>query len=169
MKDLQQLYTDLGLSNVQTYIQSGNVIFQCNKTEASDLQKKIEKEIASRFGLEVPVIVRELSEIKQLVKNNSFLRDKKKNSAFMHITFLADEPHTEFISKILSGSFLPEEYVIEGNSIYLYCPNGYGRSKLNNNFWESKFKTRATTRNLQTLNKLIRIAEAVEKGEKVNQ
>jgi uncharacterized protein (DUF1697 family) len=159
MEDLRQVFTDSGFKNVRTYIQSGNVIFQAEKTNPKDLAKKIEKIILEKYSFEVPVIVIEPGELKIILQNNPFLKDKLKDLTYAHITFLSDEPASENIDKIRKAQYLPDEFELTGKIIYVNCPNGYGKTKLSNSFFESKLKVSATSRNLKTSNELLVIAE----------
>ena len=94
--------------------------------------------------------------LKKIVENNPFL-DHKDNS-FLHVTLLANEPK-QFDQQIFSDKKLPnEKFVFNKNVVYLYCPNGYGQTKLTNNFFENKVKVSATTRNWKTTNELLKIA-----------
>jgi uncharacterized protein (DUF1697 family) len=161
MDALKQAFTDYGFKNVHTYIQSGNVIFQTEKTNHKELEKKISIIIIEKFQFEVPVIVIEPGELKTILKNNPFLRDKLKDLSKSFITFLSDEPVKENIDKIQKAQYLPDEFEINGKNIYVYCPNGYGRTKLTNSFFESKLKVSATSRNWKTSNELLAIAENV--------
>ena len=81
MDVLKQLYVELGYTNVQTYIQSGNVIFLTQDTDTADLEKRISKQILKVTGFEVPVLVLKLDELKQIVENNPFTLDSTKNTA----------------------------------------------------------------------------------------
>ena len=167
MDALRQLFADLGFQNIQTYIQSGNIISQNMKTDQQKLEKKITKAIAEKFAFDVPVIVKEFGELKQIIADNPFLVDKAKNIAHLHVTFLADKPEQENFIKIKGGQYQADELHLIDKAIYLYCPNGYGNSKLSNSFLESKLKVVATTRNWKTTNELINIAEKVIKTNKI--
>ncbi|MFT4030992.1 MAG: DUF1697 domain-containing protein [Siphonobacter sp.] len=150
MPELKALYEKLGFNKVQTYIQSGNVIFETEETPT--LAQTIEQGITSQFGFEIPVIIRRKSALAQIIAGNPFLKD---NSAFedkMHVTLLANEPTPAVIEKI--HDYPPDQYKIIGKEIYLYCPNGYGRTKLTNTFFEKKLKVIATTRNWRTINEI---------------
>jgi uncharacterized protein (DUF1697 family) len=162
MDTLKQLYVDLGFKNISTYIQSGNVVFKCKKAKESGLAKKITQKIKDHFNFDVPVLVIEAPEMKALVKKNPFVKDKSKDSAFLHVTFLSDTPETTDINKIIASTYLPDEYKIIDKAVYLCCPNGYGNTKLNNTFFEKKLNCSATTRNWKTTNELINIAEQLE-------
>ena len=159
MDALRQLYSDLGFENVKTHIQSGNVVFHYKQTENKILADKIEKEITKTFRFEVPVLVIDLGEMKQIVNENPFIKDSLKDISFLHITFLSDKPAKENLDKITNGQYQKDELKIIDKAIYLYCPNSYSNSKLTNSFFENKLKVTATTRNWKTTNELINIAD----------
>lgn len=163
MDALKTLYAGLGFVDVQTYIQSGNVVFRSKAVECSRLENRIAALINKEFGLNVPVMVLELDEMKEIAKGNPFGKDKGKNPSFFHVSFLSAVPGKELISKIDGTLYLPDEFIWKGCAIYLYTPGGYGRTKLNNGFFESKLKLTATTRNWKTVNELISIAELMSK------
>lgn len=158
MEDLKRLYAGLGFINIQTYIQSGNVIFQSDKAETHDLELKISSRINQEYSFEVPVIVMETDVLKNIIINNPFTSYPGKDESFMHITFLSSEPEPDKISKLNEIKYPGEEFVLIGNAVYLYCPNGYGNTKLNNGFFENKLKVVATTRNIRTSGELLKMA-----------
>jgi len=159
MTSLQALYESLGFVCIKTYIQSGNVIFQHDKSSTRQLGIDISKKVMKNFGFDIPVIVREKAELKRILAHNPFLN--KKDIDKLHITFLSDTPDKKLSEKIESDSYLPDEYFIHGKEIYLFCPDGYGRTKLSNNFFENKLYLNATTRNLKTLKELVRISDSI--------
>ncbi|MDR0791861.1 MAG: DUF1697 domain-containing protein, partial [Chitinophagaceae bacterium] len=130
MEALRKLFVDAGFSNVQTYIQSGNVIFETKKIATADLEKIVSGEIKKQFGLNVPVLVITLEELKNVIKNNPFANDKTKDTNFLHVTFLSGIAAKENIAKISAAGFLPDEFFVVDKAGYLYCPNGYGNTKL---------------------------------------
>jgi uncharacterized protein (DUF1697 family) len=163
MDVLRQLFTDLGFQNIQTYIQSGNIVFQIKKADQQKLEKKIAKAIAEKFAFDVPVIVKEFDELKKIILDNPFLTDKTKDISHFHVTFLADKPDQVNFNKIKEGQYQADEFHLIDKAVYLYCPNSYSNSKLTNSFLESKLKITATTRNWKTTNELINIAEKINK------
>ena len=90
MDKLMASFEGLRFSDVATYIQSGNVVFQSKVTDAKELEKRIAKKIEQDFGIEVPVIVKEKGELINIFKNNPFIK-RKADVAFLHVTFLSDE------------------------------------------------------------------------------
>jgi uncharacterized protein (DUF1697 family) len=161
MDALKVLYAELGFTHVQTYIQSGNVVFMHTSADLAELEKIIVDGIRQKFGCEVPVIVKEMEELKQIVASNPFLNDNKKDISKIYLTFLYSVPDMERFSKIGEGQNFEEEYKLTGNTIYIYCPNGYGNTKLSTNFLESKLKLSATSRNWKTILELLKIAEEI--------
>jgi len=162
MNSLQEMYEKLGFKNVKTYIQSGNVVFQSTEMPTEEIERVISDEIFIRFTLSIPVIVRENSALRIILEQNPFLRAKKEDIDGLYITLLATSPVHVSLNGMGNNSFLPDQYVIKGREIYLSCPNGYGKTKLSNNFFESKLKVKATTRNLKTLTELVKLGDVIE-------
>lgn len=158
MDALKSMYENLGFSNVASYVQSGNLVFTEKNTDPNILEQKISDQIKKDFGFDVPVIILTADKFKQIIDNNPFLNDSDKNESFLHITFLSSVPNNnnEF-ETIEEKAQNGEEIVLSGDVVYLYCPNGYGNTKLSNNFLETKLKVKATTRNWKTTNELYKI------------
>ena len=162
MADLKALYETLNLKQVTTYIQSGNVVFSSNKKISTKVvETEIESAIKKHYGFDVPVLLRSHTEWKTTIKNNPFAKDADKDVSKMHVVYLANKPDLSSIEKLENAKQVSEEFQITGNQVYLYCPNGYGKTKLSNNFLEKVLKTTATTRNWKTVNKLQEIADGI--------
>ena len=156
MTELRTLFEKLKFKNVATYIQSGNVVFTVDKaTDNESLSKRIEQEIYRVHNLKVPVIVRTVEEMQNIIVINPFLKNKKINIERLHVTFLASYPEKSFLDAMKNVDHSPDQFVIMGKEVYLHCPNGYGITKLSNNFFENKLKVGATTRNWKTVNALV--------------
>jgi uncharacterized protein (DUF1697 family) len=158
MADLKALYENLGYKGVDTYIQSGNVVFKTAKIANTELASTIEQEIFRKYNFHVPVIVRTAEEMKNIISTNPFIADKDIDIEKLHITFLAETPSQADLESIKTLDYPPDKFIIIGKEVFLYCPVNYGETKLSNKFFESKLKTSATTRNWKTVNKLLEIA-----------
>ena len=159
MADLKALYESLHFKEVATFIQSGNVVFKSDsKLTDVQLAQKIEKAIGAKYNFDVPVIIRSIEEWKKAISQNPFVREKNIDLKKLHITFLSEVPASENVESIKSNDYLPDQFVIIEKEIYLHTPEGYGETKLSNNFFEKKLKTKATTRNWNTINKLFEMA-----------
>ena len=164
MDALKVMYLELGFLNVTTYIQSGNVVFQSERTDAEAVGQLITEMISKRFALQVPVLIREYGELRTILSVNPFLKTDGEDILKLHITFLSELPEKLKVQSIAVGTYMPDAYVLDGKTVYLSCPDGYGNTKLTNSFFENKFKVKATTRNLRTLYELERIGELIENG-----
>src|SRR6185437_1137296 len=140
MDALRKLFDDMGFKNTKTYIQSGNVVFQCKQAKVQDLEQKIASSIQKEFGFEVPVLVKEANDLEVVLKNNPFINKRKEDVTKLHVTFLSAEPEKALVEKIKEGNYAADEFIVTGKAVYLFCPNGYGNTKLSNTFFENKLK-----------------------------
>jgi uncharacterized protein (DUF1697 family) len=154
MADLTEIFADSGCSGIRTYIQSGNVVFQTGKAEAGRVAEEVSRSLMERFGFDVPVIIRTATELKEISLNNPFLSEDT-DPKTCHVTFLAQKPEPDRLTALNPDRSLPDRFAVKGHEIYLHCPNGYGRTKLTNRYFESTLKTDCTVRNWRTLLKLI--------------
>ena len=102
-----------------------------------------------------------MTSLKRLLTANPLKSDQSKEEKSLHVTFLGSKPESFDEGEIYSKKKGDEEIVITDEAVYLYCPHGYGTSKLNNNFIESKLKVQATTRNWKTTNELLKLANSI--------
>jgi uncharacterized protein (DUF1697 family) len=151
MADLRSALGDAGFINVRTYIQSGNVVFESAKNQDS-LELLISKTIKSQFGYEVPVMVREASFFIKAIKNCPY---KNKDVAAICVAVLSEPAKKSDVKALESLDHGDDAVSIRGDVAYLYCPSGFSKTKLTNNFIEKKLRLRATSRNWRTLGKLI--------------
>jgi uncharacterized protein (DUF1697 family) len=159
MDALRVMYEELGFVNVQTYIQSGNVLFQDEKKDLKVLEETISDAIKLKFGFDVPVIIKDIEEFKSIIECNPFLDDSSKDISKIYVTFLSAVPDMEKYHQIGQGQEYEEEFHLVNKAIFIYCPNGYGNTKLSTNFIENKLKVTATSRNWKTTLELLRMAE----------
>lgn len=160
MDRLKEIYRSLDFKNVKTYIQSGNVIFESKKSDPTKLSHIIEKRIAKIFEFEVKVFLRTKNEMEQVLSGNPF---KQEDLNHIYVTFLSDIPSEMLIKDLNRISTVDmvnksDKYIISKKEIYLFLPNGYERTKLNNNFFEKKLDISATTRNWRTVSNIVDIA-----------
>lgn len=157
MEQLRGCYGSLEFERVRTYIQSGNVVFDGRGTDNTAMASKIKAGIKKRFGLDVHVIIRTREEMLSIIKNSPFsgLEESK-----LHVTFLSEKPEDAPWKEIVMVKDKAEKFSVSGREVYLFCPNGYGRSKLSNQFIEKKLGVYATTRNWRTVNALSVLADS---------
>ncbi|KGL64227.1 DUF1697 domain-containing protein [Polaribacter sp. Hel1_85] len=151
MAELRNLLNDLGFQNVQTYIQSGNIILESEKSK-SVICQEIKEAIKGKFGFEVPVLARTIPEWKKAIANYPFPIDNTKIVAFVFLNRKIYE------TKINVKGIHNDEYLIDNDMVYIYCPTGFAKTKLSNNLFERKLNVTATTRNYNTTLKLLELA-----------
>lgn len=145
MDRLRSELADLGLGDVRTYVQSGNVLFSTARSRSA-----VAKQLEDRLG--VRVLLRTRDELASIVAGRPFPDTTK-----LHVTFLDARPGGDGLRDLAAASFAPEEFRAAGTELYVYCPNGYGRAKLNNGFLERKLRVTATTRNWRTVTTLLEL------------
>ena len=155
MLELKNMFESLNYKNVKTYIQSGNVIFDYDITDTIKLANSIENKINEMFGFFVRIIIRTDEEFRNIVKNNPFVNESNIELDKLHVIFMLDKLETDAELLLSIKKEENEKYLINSREIYLYCPNGYGKTKLNNAMFEKKLNTVSTTRNWKTINKII--------------
>jgi uncharacterized protein (DUF1697 family) len=156
MADLRELLTKSGFENVQTYIQSGNVILQSSKSDISVIEKNIQESIMDHFGFEISVLVKTRSDLNRIFNDSPFSEEKKKASYFM---LLRNTPEDDLVKVASEKVYEGEEYKILKDCIYFFCEKGFGQAKFNANFFERKLKTFVTARNYNTMVKLLSLSE----------
>ncbi len=158
MEDLRMLCSRLGFRSVQTYVQSGNIVFQTASERPTLLSKRITKAILHDFGFQVPVIVRTSEEMGRVISGNPFLKEKAIDLSKLHVTFLSGRAQADSLKRLETISSGPDRFHPGSHEIYLYCPSGYGMTKLSNSVIEKTLSVGATTRNWKTTNTLFEMA-----------
>jgi uncharacterized protein (DUF1697 family) len=151
MEVLRRMMEGLGFQEVSTYIQSGNVVFRKENASTTEVLEEITEKMQEEFGFHVPVIVLEAEALDRIIAGNPFAMDPALDKGQMHVTFLASAPPAFDREAIEAKKQDSERIAFSEHAVYLYCPNGYGRTKLSNDFLEKKMKVTATTRNWRTV------------------
>ena len=163
MDALRALCGSLKLCKVQTYIQSGNIVFQTGERDHAKLAARIENAIEKKHGFRPDVVLRTTPEMREVVARNPFAKRKGIEPGKLIVTFLATEPAAETQNALLALEPDPEEMHVKGREIYVYFPEGMGRSKFAG-LLARKLKNTGTARNWNTLMKLQKMAEELEES-----
>jgi uncharacterized protein (DUF1697 family) len=157
METLRAIYEGLGFSNVRTYVQSGNVLFESTESDHTNLVKRIEAQIEKTCGYHVSVFIRQPHNLQRILEGSPFLHGRNEDPRWLHVTFLYQPPPDNAWSKLKRPVNIADEFASGELAIYLFCPNGYGKTKLNNSFFEKKLGVPVTTRNWNTVNALYKM------------
>ena len=158
MRDLIEMFTLAGCEAVETYIQSGNVVFKAGSALAARIPTLIASGIEDRFGYRVSVVVRTAEELRDVVSGNPFL-SAGVDAERLHVAFLADVPERDRAAQLNPDRSPPDAFQVRGREIFLYCPNGLARTKLTNGYFDSKLGTISTIRNWRTTLTLLTMAD----------
>jgi uncharacterized protein (DUF1697 family) len=153
MEQLREMLAGLGFANVRTYLQSGNALFTAKGSRAQ-LAAVIEKKVGEATRLPVTVIVRTPADMQRLIAGNPYVKEAAAEPRTVHVTFLAGAASKLGIATVGNIDAGHDRWYPKGDAIYLCCPNGYGRSRLNNAALERALGMRATTRNWSTVTAL---------------
>ena len=157
MAELTSLYQSLGFENVTTYLQSGNVVFDSDAPDTVELSARIEAEINRRMGYSIAVLVCTVDYVGDLFNANPFAGENVNDPTKLLITFLNQPPAEGRMSALKVPDGETALFAWGKQAIFLFCPDGYGRTKLSNTFFERKLAVSATTRNWNTIRALYKM------------
>jgi uncharacterized protein (DUF1697 family) len=154
MDKLRSCLEALGLEQVKTYIQSGNVVFKTAKISSVSLSRKIENRILADFGFSVSVISRSADEIENMISGNPFLNQPGIDPEKFHVAFLSEVPTPAALKKLSELTLAPDQSRCRGKEVYFYFPNGVSGSSLWKHPLDRVLSVEATMRNWKTVNTL---------------
>lgn len=158
MRDLTSIFTQAGCQNVQTYIQSGNVLFDAPDRVVDSLAGVVAAGIERQFGYATPVVIRNAGQVAKVVADNPFLRSGIEDDT-LHVIILADAPEQRLIERLDPERSPGDAFVVSGQEIYVHLPNGVARSKLTVTYFDAKLATIGTQRNWRTMTKLVELMD----------
>ena len=159
MDKLRSSLEAMGLAEVKTYIQSGNVVFKSAKVPATALSKKIEALILKDFGFSASVITRTADEIKNMIANNPLLKKPGIDPEKLHIAFLSEAPAAAALKKLAELTLAPDQSRCLGKEVYFYFPNGVSGSSLWKHPLDRVLSVEATMRNWRTVNTVYQMCQ----------
>ena len=161
MDALKCLYESLGLEDPRSYVQSGNVIFRTNEKNLAKMAEKIQNGIEKKFGCRPDVLLRTPGEMKKVIAENPFAGRNLEPGKIL-VSFLSGVPGGDAQATLANLRKYPEEVHLKGRELYIYFPNGAGRSKLPWSQLERLFKVTGTARNWNSVAAMLQIAEEME-------
>ncbi|MCK0161541.1 DUF1697 domain-containing protein [Allomuricauda sp. F6463D] len=156
MIELRAVMAEEGFQNVKTYIQSGNIVFDCDETNQEKLENIIVNAIWQHFGFNVTTLVIKYDKLKRIVQSNPFTSVNYVEKRYY--VMLKRPPEDLLVKDFKELHFPNEDFHLTDTCVYLLCNEGYGKAKLNNNLIEKKLNVEATTRNEKTMKKLLQMS-----------
>jgi len=166
MDALRELYASLKFENPQTYVQSGNVIFKSSESNLHKIAKRLQDAIEKKFKCRPEIILRTAEELRMVIKKNPFAKRPNIEPGKLLVSFLASDPGDQARGNLRQQKFAPEEMHIAARELFIYFPNGMGKSKLPWSSLDKILHTPATGRNWNSVNKMLEMAEAMERAPK---
>ena len=161
MADLRLMCADLGCEAVETYLNSGNLVFRSSEEDPGALTARLQAALLERLGADAPILIRQPGDLARIQASNPFLNgERSEDPAKLHVMFLSGPPDPANLAKLIIPQGCADEFIPGEQEIYLFCPGGLGRTQLTTAFFERKLKLLSTTRNWNTLNALHRLASA---------
>ena len=158
MPALRELLTDAGFEQVETYVQSGNVVL-LTELGPEELEREIERLIATDFGFDVDVVARTRDQLAAIVERNP-LGDVAENPKRYQVSFLSDELDPERLQALAAAAVEPERFVALGRELYAWHPEGVARSRLWAKLAGAGLGVKATARNWTTVTTLLAMASS---------
>ncbi len=156
MPVLRERLAEAGYEDVQTLLQSGNVVLSSSlKPEA--LASALESQLEEWFGFEVPVVVRSRAQLAKVVERDPF-GDVAKDPKKYVVTFLGGKPDAGFLKQLKDGDYGAERFAAAGTELYTWHPDGIHKSKLARLTGDARLGVTATARNWATVTKLLELA-----------
>ena len=155
MDALKSMLEKIEFQNVETYIQSGNVFLESEDENPQSVGFTIKQEIVKQLGFDVPTIVINKSDLEKCLTNNPFFKEKDVDTKKLYVAFISKELNNNALNDLKISQFKPDEAFIDGNRIYMKLETGAAKTRLTQKYIEKKLNVTATSRNWNTVNKLI--------------
>ncbi len=154
MAELKTLCESMGLTDVRTHLQSGNVVFRTARTDRARLAKDIE----SALSVDARVILRTDGELRAIIAANPMNEEAQREPSHFIVVFLAEEPAASAMKSLRDAYSGAEPMHLRGRELYIHYGNGMGSSKLTNTIIERKLGVTGTARNWNTVTRLAELA-----------
>jgi uncharacterized protein (DUF1697 family) len=159
MTHLSAMFTEAGCKNVRTFIQSGNVIFDCSAKVAAQVPRLVAEQITHKLGYKTPVVLRSLAEYEDAVSSSPFIKAGVVLES-LHVLFLAGVPEASMVAALDPHRSPGDEFIVRGREIYLRLTTSAADTKLTNAYFDSKLATISTGRNWRTVTKLLELMKS---------
>ena len=162
MEALRALFVSLKFEQPQTYVQSGNVIFKTKERDVELVATRIKQAIERKFACSPAVVLRSIADLRAVASSNPFAKRSNIEPAKLHVFFLAARPGRNAAEKLRQLAIQPEELHLIGRELFIYFPNGAGKSKLPWARVDKALQTQGTGRNWNSVTKILEMAERLE-------
>jgi len=157
MEALKICFEQIGYSQIETYVQSGNVFFHTDDENTSKISFDIKQQIFKEFGFDVPAIVISKSDLESCLKNNPYSKNQNVDTKKLYVAFLSKNLLSTAINDLKTSQFKPDDATVYENKIFIKYDIGVGKTRLDQKYIEKKLNLIATIRSWNTVNKLLEL------------
>ena len=154
MDALRELFEDLGFAKVETFIASGNVIFETRSKDPAALERKIEKALEETLGYEVATFIRSLSDLGAITRHQPFPQKAMASAVALNVGLLKEPLNDATRAALAKLKTDVDDFHANGSELYWICLKRQSESKLSNAVFERTLKVKATFRGMRTMEKL---------------
>ena len=155
MEELRRCMESVGLINVRTYIQSGNVFVTSEEADGNRVANQIRESILNSFGYDVPVLIIGKEDLQACLERNRFLDEEGVDLKKLYVSFISAEVPEQMVTQLNLNFIEPDKIQLDGRRIYLKYHSSPANTKLDNKWIEKSMNVISTTRNWNTVNKLL--------------
>ncbi|QZT37933.1 DUF1697 domain-containing protein [Halosquirtibacter xylanolyticus] len=157
MAELRSQLESVGFLNVQSYIQSGNVIFESAILNKTQIKQKLIALLSTHYDFDIPIQVYTKRDLQHIIDNNPYDSSSEEKVKQLHVTLLSSSPSLELIDVLAKIDTANDTFEVINNAVYIHCEGPYHKTKLGNSFIEKKLSCEATTRTWRTIIKIMTI------------
>jgi uncharacterized protein (DUF1697 family) len=154
MDRLKKLFEDAGFANVETFIASGNVIFEAGSRKADAIERAIEKMLRAALGYEVATFIRTCDELQKVAAHTAFGAAAIKSATAFNVAFLAQPPNAKTTKALMALTTRLDDFHVDGREIYWLSKAKQSESKISNVVFEKTMGCRSTVRGINTVRKM---------------
>jgi len=155
MDALKRLFMELGFTGVETFIASGNVIFETDQDNVNDLEYRIEVTLAEALGFKSAVFLRTFPQLTQIVARQPFPEDQFARATAFNVAFLKEPPNEAAIGKLMALQNEIDAFAVVGREMYWMCQMRQSESKFANTVLEKVLGQPSTMRQVSTMQRLV--------------
>ena len=156
MAELRAVFESEGCADVQTYVQSGNVVFRNQASSAAALQRRLERAVATAFDVDTTVVLRTWAELRRVAGAHPFGDDTSRS----YVTFLAEKPGAAAVRRLQKLDVAPDRVKVVGRDVFVNYPRGVQGARVSNAVLERELGVAGTNRNWRTVARLAELTEA---------
>jgi len=154
MEQLREIFISMGFSNVETFIASGNVIFESKSKNIGAIERNIEKELMETLGFEVATFIRTETELTGIANYKPFKQSQMDSAGALNVAFLSVPPEDKSMKSLMALKSDIDDFHVRDREVYWLCKRKQSESKFSNAVLEKTLGQKSTMRGMNTVRKM---------------